>query len=90
MIYSEYEDDVTLVSVGFGAAQTIEVLEEYRQQNDIPWDMAEGGFQVLSDYEVRTQATKLAMNSQGTVLFRKGYSTNSADDWRGYFESIIQ
>ena len=76
--------------MGFGAGQTIDVLEEYRQQNDIPWNMAEGDFQILRDYEVRTQSTKLAMDPQGTVLFRKGYSTNSDDDWRGYFQSIIQ
>lgn len=45
---------------------------------------------MLVDYEVRTQSTKLAMDPQGAVLFRKGYSANSDDDWRGYFQSIIQ
>jgi hypothetical protein len=65
-------------------------LENYRSQNGIPWEMAEGGIQILVDYEVRTQSTKLAMGPQGVVLFRKGYSANSGDDWRGYFQSFIK
>jgi thiol-disulfide isomerase/thioredoxin len=89
-VYPEYEDEITLIGVGFGSGQTIGVLEEYRQQNGIPWAMAEGGLPMLVDYEVRTQSTKVGMDARGVILFRKGYSANSADDWRGYFQSIIQ
>ena len=77
-----------MLAVGFDQSEGINRLEAYRQDQGYPWPVATGPRQMARDYEVLIQATKLGISPEGIVVFRKGYGTNSPEEWRGLLDTL--
>lgn len=73
---------MTLIGVGFGSSQDIEELTSYQDANDIPWLMAEGPDSMVRDFNVTSQSTKLGIQPDGLITFRKGYGRADPGTWR--------
>lgn len=41
-------------------------------------------------YSVRTQSTKVGINSRGIVVLRAGYGTQNEHEWRRWMEVLSQ
>jgi hypothetical protein len=88
-VYPDFEDDVALVAVGFGSSQTVEVLNQQKDQRGYPGVFAEGPDEMVRQFSVRTQSTKFGIGADGLIQFKKGYGAASDADWRARLQGLI-
>ena len=76
------------LAVGIDPFESPEVIRQYQERNGFPWMMAPFGREMLLAYGVRVQSTKFAMDESGTITYKRGYGTGSADDWLEVLEGL--
>ena len=89
-MYPSFENDVVLLAVGFGSAQTVQVLEGHWMGNGYPGLYAGAPDHMVRDYEVTVQSTKFGIASDGEIVFRHGYGSSGADIWRERLRSLAE
>ena len=52
--------------------------------------MAEPAGTMLKDLKVFVQSTKIAVDSQGVIIYRDGYGQGGADTWRQVFQELAE
>ena len=87
-LHPEYTEKVAFYLVGSGPTQTVEVLEENRQQQGYPWPVAELAGSGLRDLKVLLQSTKIAIDADGVITYRDSYGQGNIDTWRGVLEDL--
>ena len=75
-------------AVGTDPSETLEDLEQQRQREGFPWPVAEPQGSMLRDFEVLVQSTKVAIDSQGVIIYRDGFGEGGDDDWRKAFQDL--
>ena len=66
-------------------------LESYRQANNgTQWRMAITPRQMFVDFGVTIHSTKLIMDADGLVLYRRGYGRADANAWRRVLDSVLR
>lgn len=88
-IYPEFEDQITLVAVGFGSSQTVEVLNAQKEQRGYLGLFTEGPDSMVRSFEVITQSTKLGISADGVIQFRKGFGAASGSEWRTRLQALV-
>ena len=79
------------MAVGFNVTDPLATLESYRQSNDgAHWRMATTARQMFVDFGVIIHSTKLIMDADGVVLYRRGYGRADADSWRQVLDSVLR
>ena len=63
-------------------------IRRYQDRNGYPWMMAPLDRDMILAYGVRVQSTKFAMDANGTIVYKRGYGTGSADEWLQVLESL--
>lgn len=71
-----------------GWAQDAATLGTYAVENGLDWVFGEGPNALPRDYAVRSQSTKVGIGADGTIVFRKGKSTNNTRFWRGVLDQL--
>ena len=91
-IYPQYSEDVDFYAIGVhpGIVEDIEVLETYRAERGHPWSVATAPSQVMADLGVTIQSTKIAFDSQGTIVYREGMGLGSDEEWHRIFTELSQ
>ena len=79
-----------MVSVGFDPTESIATLESYRQSNGTRWLMATASRQMFVYFGVNIRSTKLIVDTDGVVLYRRGYGRADADSWRQVLDSVLR
>ena len=69
-------------------AETLEILEQDRQNNGYPWPVAELTGSGLKDFKVVNQSTKIALNTSGVITYREGFRGGDLNKWRDVFASL--
>ena len=88
-VYPEFAGKVDFYALGENPAESIERLEEYRQEQGYPWPIAEIEPQVLKDLRVIRRSTKIALDHQGVITYRAGYGDGSPAEWRQVFNDLV-
>ncbi|CAI8030899.1 hypothetical protein GBAR_LOCUS17534 [Geodia barretti] len=91
-IYPQYADNVDLFAIGVhpGIVEDINTLETYRSERDHPWPVATAPSQVMAELGVTIQSTKIAFDSQGTIVYREGMGLGSDEEWHRVFTELSQ
>lgn len=84
-IGNEFADDINFYIV---SREDLSVLEDYRQDNNLPWPVASAGRGVWQDLRIYSQGTKIALNSDGVISHRSGHGTGDYNDWRHLFQDL--
>ena len=61
---------------------------EDRQKKGLPWPVAYADEGMLASLNIRSQASKIAIGSDGTILHRAGAGTAGFDSWTALFDDI--
>lgn len=80
-IYADYSDRVAIVAVDTDPTESAEHIRSYAETRRFEWPMATLHRDVVIDYGVRTQSTKVGIDASGVVVLREGYGTQSAEEW---------
>lgn len=68
--------------------ESAEYLARWGESRGFFWPLASFDREVLVSYNVRTQSTKIGIDSNGVIVLREGYGTNSAGTWEEWLEML--
>ena len=85
---TKYEDRVAFYVVGTSPFESIEQLEEDRQGKDLPWPVAYPDEDMLESLSISSQASKIAIDGDGTITHRYGVGRGDYDSWQELFNDI--
>ena len=74
--------------MGFGSAQNIQVLTQYKEENGLMWTFAQGPDHMARDFNVVSQSTKLGIGPHGIIATAKGDGSNDADYWHALLSDL--
>ena len=82
-------DEVAVVVVG--VTDRNNTLISYRDENDLgDWMVfVESTDEMIREYAIRQQATKLAIGRDGVIIERKPFGSNPEAYWRGILEQLL-
>ncbi len=89
-IYPDYAEAVDFYAIGVhpGIVEDITVLEAYRREQGHPWPVTTADPQVMAELGVTIQSTKIAFDSQGTIIYREGMGQGDDAEWRRIFTEL--
>ena len=87
-IYPEFADEVAFYAVASDPREKLDKLEAYREREGHPWLVAEPTGTMLKDLKVLVQSTKIAVDSQGVIIYRDGFGQGGEDTWRQVFQAL--
>ena len=64
-------------------------LRRYRAEYNLPWDLVRGDTEIIMDYNVRSQATLVALDDTGVIIQRTSYGMRSSADWQSLFDKLL-
>ena len=87
-LYPKYADDVLLLGIDTDAFESADYLAGWGESRGFFWPLTTFNRDVLVSYNVRTQSTKVGIDSDGVIVLRDGYGTNSADEWISWLDTL--
>ena len=87
-VYPEYRESVDFYGLGIDPTESLGTLIRYRDKQDYPWPVARTPAAMLPEYNVLGQPTKLAIDGDGVIVYRGGFSVESAETWRRVFQEL--
>lgn len=89
-IWPDYVEEVPFYAVNVDPTANFDEIESYRQQQGYPWPMAQPGDGMLSSFHVTRQSTKVAIDSNGFIIYRDGYGRGTDDKWHQVFRELAR
>ena len=77
-------------AIGTDPTEKLDKLEAYREREGHPWLVSEPTGTMLRDLQVLVQSTKIAVDSQGVVIYRDGYGQGDEETWRQVFRDLAE
>ena len=74
--------------MGTDPSESLETLESDRIRHGLPWLTATAGEGMLDTLQVYTQASKVAISSDGIITHRYGFGKGAFESWAELFEDI--
>ena len=68
-------------------SETLEYLEGYRKEFEYPWPETVPDPDMLKDFRILTQSSKVAVDGNGIITYRDGYG-RGRDSWEGVFAEL--
>ena len=88
-IYPEFADQVEFYAIGQDPTETLGDLERTRKARGYTWPIAEPIDSMLMDLRVLQESTKIAFDSDGVVVYRRG-GGGGISAWPGVFRKLAE
>ena len=85
-IYPPFEDAVDFYVVGFN--ESLSELADYQGQSGHPGILALPVGNMLRDFRVTSQSTKVAIDANGIITYRRGYGQGNSSDWPAVLQAL--
>ena len=85
-IYPPFEDAVDFYVVGFN--ESLSELAEYQGQSGHPGIVSLPVGNMLRDFRVTSQSTKVAIDANGIITYRRGYGQGRSSDWPDVLQAL--
>ena len=83
-----YDNDVTFIAVDIDVGANLEELRMFANEQDYPWEVGISSSALLEELSILTQSTKIAIDRDGIVIYRKGFAEGNLEEWISVFESL--
>ena len=87
-IYPEYADGLDFYAVNIDPTDDMARLEEFGQNQEYPWPIANSDKDTLSSLDVTYQSTKIAIDEEGVIIYRERMGGGDPDTWREVFKKL--
>ena len=87
-VYPEFADNLDFYAVNIDPTDDLARLEEFGQNQEYPWPMANSDKDTLSSLDVTYQSTKIAIDENGVIIYRERMGGGDPDTWREVFEKL--
>ncbi len=71
-----------LLGIDTDSFETADYIANWGKSRGFFWPLSTLDRDVLVAYNVRTQSTKIGIDSNGVIVLREGYGTNSVETWQ--------
>ena len=85
-VYPAFEDSANFYAVGFN--ESLEVLSAAQDRNGHPGEVATPSSSMLSDFNVKQQSTKVAIDANGIIVYRAGIGQGDSSAWEAVFKEL--
>ena len=89
-VYPEFGDRVAFFAIGQDPSESLGKMEQYREREGHPWPVAKPDRNMLIDFRVFQQSTKIAVDAGGIITYRAGYGRGDPDTWRQVFRGLAK
>lgn len=86
-IQPRFASEVTFVAVDIGNSDSKQ-LDIFAQDQEYPWFVGSSNRDMLESLGVKVQSTKIAIDSDGIIVYRAGYGRGTNEEWVSVFERL--
>ncbi len=87
-LWPQYADSVAFYAVNTNPTEGIESLVEFAEEEGYPWPIAQPDAGVIPNLRIAIQSSKIAMDGDGTIVYREGMGRGDVEEWRELFERL--
>ncbi len=87
-IYPEFEDKVEFYGVGFDPLESFDEIESMKKSQGYVYETAIPVGRVIPTLNVTRQSSKMAIDGNGVITYRDGYSGGSDEVWRRVLSAL--
>ena len=85
-VYPAFEDEVNFYAVAFN--ESLETLSDSQSGSGHPGEVATPGGSMISDFNVTSQSTKVAIDANGVIVYRAGIGQGGPSEWERVFKEL--
>ena len=85
-IYPPFKDKVELYAVAFN--ESLSDLQSYQNESGHPGTVARSAGNMVRDFRVTQQSTKVAIDANGVITYRSGYGRGSPAEWADVIQKL--
>ena len=86
--YPQYEDEISVLVVGFDPTESMGKIRDYKEGRNYPWPFAVYNEDAITGFKIVSQASKVGISLEGEVVFIKGYGVVSGEGWEELFREL--
>ena len=83
-----YSESITFLAIDITANADRDDIALFKETNGYNFAFGTTDPTTLQTYEVQSQATKIAINDKGVIIFREGYGLLSEAEWLSVFDML--
>jgi len=87
-VYKEYGNTVAFLAIDVDPSEHVDIIRSFKETEGYTWYMASADPQVLRDFDIKRQSSKIIIDSRGIIVSRKNSIGDSEKSWRDAFESL--
>ena len=81
-------NNVTFIAVDIDVGANLEELRMFANDQGYPWEIGISSRGLLEELGILTQSTKVAIDRDGIVIYRKGFAEGNIEEWISVFERL--
>ncbi len=85
-VYPPFKDQVELYAVAFN--ESLSDLQNYQNDSGHVGTVARSAGNMIRDFRVTQQSTKVAIDANGVIIYRAGFGGGSASEWTTVFQQL--
>ena len=78
----------SILAVDIDVGANLEELRMFANDQDYPWEIGISSRGLLEELGILTQSTKVAIDRDGIVIYRKGFAEGNIEEWISVFERL--
>jgi peroxiredoxin len=86
--HPQYEDEISILVVGFDPTESLEKIRDYKEGRDYQWPFAVYSKDAVTEFQIVSQASKVGISLEGEVVFTQGYGVVSGEGWETLFQEL--
>ena len=87
-LYPDVADKVDIYAVSIDVTATLEEHDDFSEQLSLTFPIVYTGAMMVPDFDVRRQATKIAFDANGIIIFRANYGEAKSVDYENLLSEM--
>ncbi|MYB50072.1 MAG: hypothetical protein F4X72_12550 [Dehalococcoidia bacterium] len=85
-VYPPFKDQVDFYAVAFN--ESLNELQTYQNDSGHAGTVARSAGNMIRDFRVTQQSTKIAIDANGVIIYRVGLGRGGASEWTNVFQKL--
>ena len=85
-IYPPFKDEVDFYAVAFN--ESLSDLQTYQNESGHPGTVARAAGNMIRNFRVTQQSTKVAIDANGVITYRSGLGRGGASEWTNVLQEL--
>ena len=85
-VYPQFKDQVDFYAVAFN--ESLSDLQDYQNDSGHAGTVARSAGNMIRDFRVTQQSTKVAIDANGVIIYRAGLGRGNASEWAAILQEL--